>query len=82
MAGSAIGILQVEGGWYATLQLPLIQSSEDWALALLNERGVLAQPGYFFDFDREALLVVSLLAPEGEFAEGIGRIRALVERAG
>jgi alanine-synthesizing transaminase len=81
-AGSAIGVLRVEGGWYATLQLPLIQSSEDWALALLKQRDVLAQPGYFFDFDREALLVVSLLTPEGEFAEGIGRIRALVERAG
>jgi hypothetical protein len=39
----------------------------------------LAHPGYFFDFQRESFLVVSLLTPEGPFATGIGR---MLERAG
>jgi aspartate/methionine/tyrosine aminotransferase len=81
MAGSAIGILRVEGGWYATLQLPQIRTSEEWALEALGSRDTLTQPGYFFDFEREALLVVSLLTREEEFAEGSRRIREMVEEA-
>ena len=41
---------------------------------LLRERHVLVQPGYFFDFPREAYLVLSLLVDPGVFAEGLGRI--------
>ena len=32
-----------------------------------STRGVLAHPGYFFDFPRESFLVVSLLPPERSF---------------
>jgi hypothetical protein len=37
---------------------------------------VLVHPGYFFDFAHEAFLVLSLLAPEADFAEGVARILA------
>jgi len=67
-------VLAVEGGWYATLQAPRIRSEEDWVLSLLAEDQVLVQPGFFFDFETEAFLVVSLLTPLAIFREGIRRI--------
>jgi aspartate/methionine/tyrosine aminotransferase len=78
LAGSAANLLQVEGGWYVTLQVARVRSEEEWALALLEGSGVLVQPGYFYDFESEAFLVVSLLTEPGVFAEGIRRVRAMV----
>jgi alanine-synthesizing transaminase len=78
LTGSAAGILSVEGGWYATIQLPRIRSEEEWALALLARHDVLAQPGFFHDFETEAFLVVSLLAAPETFREGLMRLRAMV----
>jgi aspartate/methionine/tyrosine aminotransferase len=69
-------LLDTEGGWYAILEAPRIQSEEDWVLHLLREQNVLLQPGFFFDFEREAFLVISLLTPEGVFRAGTGRILA------
>jgi hypothetical protein len=34
------------------------------------------QPGFFFDFEEEAFLVVSLLTPPGIFAEGVRRFQS------
>jgi aspartate/methionine/tyrosine aminotransferase len=70
----ACGVLRAEGGWYAVLQVPSIGSEEDLAVALVERCGVLAHPGYFFDFPRESYLIVSLLPPEAAFADGVGRI--------
>ena len=78
--GSVNRLLQVEGGWYATMQAPLVRSAEEWALELLERCHVLAQPGYFYDFDREALLVLSLLTPEETFREGLRRILEYVDK--
>ncbi len=67
-------LLDAEGGWYAVIQAPRIQSEEEWALALLAEQQVLVQPGFFFDFETEAFLVVSLLTPPETFREGARRV--------
>jgi hypothetical protein len=69
-------LLETEGGWYAILEAPRIQSEEEWVLSLLANDGVLVQPGFFFDFEREAFLVLSLLTPEDVFHEGVRRILA------
>ena len=66
--------MHVEGGWYAILQVPRTRSEEEWALHLLDRRDVLVQPGYYFDFESEAFLVLSLLTPPDIFAEGIKRV--------
>jgi aspartate/methionine/tyrosine aminotransferase len=66
--------LHVEGGWYATLQVPRTRTEEDWALDLLARRDVLVQPGFYFDFEQEAYLVLSLLTPPATFAEGLNRM--------
>jgi hypothetical protein len=74
--GAPLRSLTVEGGWYATLELPRHFTEEEWALALLEEDDVLAHPGYFYDFPREAFLVLSLLPRAEIFREAINRILA------
>jgi aspartate/methionine/tyrosine aminotransferase len=71
-----VTLLEPEGGWYAPLRVPAIVTEEDRVTRLLEEDGVLVHPGYFFDFPREAYLVVSLLPPTEEFARGIDRLLA------
>ncbi len=78
---SPASLLDVEGGWYATLRLPRTQSEEAWSLELLDRDGVYVHPGHFFDFADEAYVVVSLLTPELAFAEGARRLAARVVAA-
>jgi alanine-synthesizing transaminase len=63
--------LQVEGGWYAVLRVPVTQSDEDLAIALLEKQGVLVHPGHFYDFSTDGYLVVSLITPPDRFRAGI-----------
>jgi len=74
LAASPCRCLTVEGGWYAVLEVPRIRTEEDWVLQLLAEKDVLVQPGFFYDFESEAFLVLSLLTPPAIFAEGLRRI--------
>jgi aspartate/methionine/tyrosine aminotransferase len=78
LAGSAANTLEVEGGWYVTVQAPRVRREEEWALELLVRDGVLVQPGYFYDFESEAYLVLSLLTEPEIFVEGIARVRRAV----
>jgi aspartate/methionine/tyrosine aminotransferase len=66
--------LEVDGGWYAVLRVPATQSDEDLAIALLQQTGSMVHPGHFYDFPRDGYLVISLIAPEDEFREGISRV--------
>ena len=75
LGGSAVNVRHSEGGWYAVLQMPRTRSEEEWALALLGEHDVLVQPGFFFDFETEAFLVVSLLTETETFLRGVECIR-------
>jgi aspartate/methionine/tyrosine aminotransferase len=63
----------IEGGWYAVLRVPVLGSDEDLAISLLHDTGVLLQPGHFYNFPTDGYLVVSLITPSNEFAEGIVR---------
>ena len=76
---TATRTLHVEGGWYGTVELPRIRTAEEWTLALLGGCDVLVQPGYFYDFDREATLVFSLLTAPEVFEEGARRFSRFVE---
>jgi len=73
-ADSPMRVLHIEGGWCATLQVPRIQTEEQWVLNLLADRDVLVQPGFFYDFESEAYLVLSLLTEGETFHEGVSRI--------
>ena len=76
--GSQSTLLRTEGGWYAVLQVPRTRTEEEWTLKLLEESDVLVQPGFFFDFESEAFLVLSLLPEPAVFAEGVRRLYALL----
>jgi alanine-synthesizing transaminase len=75
-----IRVRRSEGGWSAILDLPRVETDEAWAIRLLDEEHVLAHPGYFFELEGEAAIVVSLLPPPEVFREGISRIVRLTLR--
>ena len=52
------------------------RSEETLVLELLNEDHVLVHPGFFFDFEREAFVVVSLLVEPDVFDRGVARVLA------
>lgn len=68
---SPLRLLGVEGGWYTIVQVPRIRSEEEWISLLLQDYNVVMQPGYFYDFDSEAFLVLSLLTPPDTFCAGL-----------
>ena len=68
--------LTTEGGWYAVLRIPSIQSDEDCALDLLENHGVLVHPGGFYDFPTGAHLVLSLITPTEVFTAGLDHLFA------
>ena len=70
----ALSVLPVEGGWSAVMQVPSVASEEALILALLEKDDVLVHPGYFFDFPREAFIVVSLLVEPPLFDRGVARV--------
>ncbi len=66
----AVHRLTLEGGWYAILRVPALAPDEETVMALL-EQGVWVHPGYFFGMPEAGWLVVSLLAAQGEFLDGV-----------
>ena len=78
----AISLLEPEGGWSAVLRIPAIEPEERLALRLLEDARVLVHPGYFFDFPREAFLVLSLLPDSDVFATALDRVLPIVDQAG
>jgi alanine-synthesizing transaminase len=66
--------LEVEGGWYAVVRVPVTRSDEELAVELLEREGVIVHPGHFFDFHQDGYLVLSLITPEDEFGEGVRRV--------
>jgi alanine-synthesizing transaminase len=71
---SSITLLSLQGGWYATLRIPAVRSEEEWVLEFLQEDHVWVYPGYFFDFEKESYIVLSLLPPVSIFQKAVGRI--------
>ena len=69
--------LEVEGGWYSVLRVPATRSDEDLAIELLTTRGVYVHPGHFYDFPADGFLIVSLITPKDEFAEGMRRLLSI-----
>jgi alanine-synthesizing transaminase len=70
----ACEVLKVEGGWSAVLRVPATRTEDQLILGLLDAEGIVVHPGYFFDFAREAFLVMSLLPPTETLREGALRL--------
>ena len=65
--------LRREGGWYGVVRMPPGRDEEETVLRLLERGGVWVHPGYFYDFEENDTLVVSLLTAPEVFAEGLVR---------
>ena len=63
---------EVLGGWYAVVRLG--DDDEEITLRLLREKHVLVQPGFFFDFDEDGWVVISLLQEPALFKEAVRRM--------
>jgi len=70
--------LDVEGGWYAVLRVPVTQSDEDLAIEILRKHSVLVHPGHFYDFPNDGYLIVSLITPLQDFRKGIAKVLELL----
>lgn len=70
----AATVLPVEAGWSAVIQVPALRKEEVLALELLERDSVLVHPGYFFDFPREAFVIVSLLVEPETFDTAVRRV--------
>ena len=81
VASTAVTLLDAEGGWSAVVRVPATRSEDDWVATLVEKDDVLVHPGYFFDFEDEAYLVLSLLPPEDVFAAAVARLVRRVESA-
>jgi aspartate/methionine/tyrosine aminotransferase len=66
---------EVLGGWYAVVRLG--EDDEELTLRLLKEKHVLVQPGFFFDFDEDGWVVISLLQEPATFKEAVQRMKEL-----
>jgi len=66
--------LVFDAGWNVIVRVPAAGSDEELALALLAQHGVLVHPGHFYDFPQDGYLVLSLIVPEKDFAEGTHRL--------
>jgi hypothetical protein len=72
----SVTALPPAGGWSAVVQVPAVRSEEAFVLDLLEHDAVLVHPGYFFDFPREAFVVVSLLQRPEVFEPAMVRVLA------
>jgi hypothetical protein len=70
--------LDVEGGWYAVLRVPVTQSDEELATEILRRASVVVHPGHFYDFPTDGYLIVSLITPPEEFREGLAAMLRVV----
>jgi aspartate/methionine/tyrosine aminotransferase len=67
-------VLQREGGWYAIVDILDMVSDEARVMRLLKHDNILVHPGFFYDFNREGFVVVSLLPGEDIFRSGVSRL--------
>lgn len=66
----------VLGGWYAVVHLG--EDDEELTLRLLREKHVLVQPGFFFDFEEDGWIVISLLQEPALFEKAVQRMAELL----
>jgi alanine-synthesizing transaminase len=73
LAQPSCQLLHTEGGWTAIIRVPALRPEDELVLDLLADERILVHPGYFFDFNQEAYVVVSLLVPEHVFGPALQR---------
>ena len=74
-----VTLLPWEGGWYAVLQVPQVQSDDAWVQALAERAQTVLHPGYFYEFPRRGFLIMGLLLPQAEFVPACSRVIATLQ---
>lgn len=77
-SGSPLRFHGLTGGWCGMLEVPGLEDDEAFTIRLVEEAGVLVQPGYLYDFEAEHFLVVSLLTAPEVLEAGVKAILAKV----
>jgi aspartate/methionine/tyrosine aminotransferase len=71
--------LDVEGGWYAVMRVPVTRSDEELAIEIVRKVYVIVHPGHFYDFPSDGYLVVSLITDPKIFREGVSRLASVLQ---
>jgi alanine-synthesizing transaminase len=71
---TSLEMLDVGGGWSAIVRLEQRSGVGNLAIEVLRRTGVVVHPGSFYGIAAGGNVVVSLIVPEGEFAEGARRL--------
>ena len=72
----SVSRLWIDGGWYAILRVPALMGGDELAIRLMERERVVVHPGHFYGFEGDGWIVLSLLPPRVEFAEGVSRLLA------
>ncbi len=67
-------VLTTSGGWNTIIELPKIISEDEWVKKLLVQKKCLTYPGYFFDFEKEAFITISLIIEKEKLIYGLEKI--------
>jgi len=70
----SVRVIEPEGGWSVVIEVPETAGEDALVQRILHEAHVVVHPGYFFDIQRGAHIVVSLLPPPDVFADAIRRV--------
>ncbi len=73
---NTIQALPIAGGWSKVLRLSDGVDEEELVLELIEKRGVLFHPGYFFDLPFPSSLVLSLLPSQEDLERGFEALRS------
>jgi alanine-synthesizing transaminase len=71
---SVCRVLPSDGGWYAVVRVPRVLGEEELTIDLLERFGLVVHPGYFFDFESEGWIVVSLITRPEVFERGVAAL--------
>jgi hypothetical protein len=71
-------LLWREGGWYAIVEIHDDLSDEARVVRLLDQHNTLVHPGFFYDFNREGFVVLSLLPAPALFRTGVSNLMRTV----
>ena len=56
------------------LRVPALMGGDELAIRVMERERVVVHPGHFYGFDGDGWIVLSLLPPPVEFAEGVNRL--------
>ncbi len=73
-------VYKIEGGWNAIIKFPYNTLTEDVSEYLVSKHGVVVQPGYFYDFEKNDCIIISLIVKKEMFRQGIETIAREIQK--